>query len=412
MKTKLLLLIIPALLCADDLKSLLDFATTNNKMVVSNEITQMSKQKDVESSQSAYYPTVDVGASYSRYDDRSKNSPGDIYSAYAKVGMDLYDGEKKDNTVKQNKELLSSSKYSSSSYKKALQLQIVEDFYNIKSAQSTLNALKDKEVQLLAELDRVKKFFDVGSATIDEIDRLKAEYSDNLYQIDQVKYQIISLKKLLSIKIGRNVESLEDSCIQPPQNITKETSDEILALQANASSLTYSAKTVESAYLPQVRIEDTYSFYEYGRDDITHPQGLANQNALMLSVNMRIFDKGTISKQKESVLLQEKALQKEIEQAKDEQAINIELATLNISTTKAQINSAKSSLESAESAFKAISDKYAVGAVDNVTYLDSLSVRTNAKAQYETALNNLQITYASYYYYTNKNIKEYIKCQN
>jgi len=396
MKTKLLLLIVPALLCADNL----------------NSFTQMSKQKDVESSQSAYYPTIDTGASYSRYDDRSKNSPGDIYNAYAKVGMDLYDGEYKHNTIKQNKKLLSSVKYSSSSYKKGLQLQIVKDFFNIKSAKSTLNALKDKEVQLLAELDRVQKFFDVGSATIDEIDRLKAEYNDNLYQIDHVKYQIISLKRLLSIKIGKKVTSIENSCVQSPQDMSNETSDAILALQANASSLTYGAKTVSSAYLPQVRLEDTYSLYGYGRDDATHPKGLDNQNILMLTVNMRLFDRGTISKQKESILLREKALQKEIEYSKDEQNTNIELASLQIDTTKAQIKSAKSSLDSAQSAYKTISEKYSVGAVDNVTYLDALSIQTNAKAQYETALNNLQINYASYYYYTNKNIKEYITCQN
>ena len=262
MKTKLLFLIVPALLCADNLKSLLDYATTSNKMVVSNKLTKMSKEKDVEASKSAYYPTVDVGAYYNRDDARTTYTPGDVYSAYANVGMDLYDGGKKDNTVKQNEKLLSSSKYSSSSYKKSLQLDIVQDYYDIKSAESTLKALQDKETQLLAEVDRVQKFFDVGSATIDEIDRLKAEYSDNLYQIDQIKYQIISLKKLLSIKIGKEVTDIDDASITAPQNLSKEISDSIQALQASASSLQYSAKTISSAYKPQVRIEDTYSLYD------------------------------------------------------------------------------------------------------------------------------------------------------
>ncbi|MCK9490971.1 MAG: TolC family protein, partial [Sulfurimonas sp.] len=143
--------------------------------------------------------------------------------------------------------------------------------------------------------------------------------------------------------------------------------------------------------------------------DKTHPEGLENQNKLMLTLNMRLFDMGVITKQKEALLLEEKALQSEVEYAINEQDVNVELAMLKIGTTKAQIKSAKSSLESAESAYNTISEKYEVGSVDNVTYLDALSVRTNAKSQYERALNNLQISYASYYYHTNKNIKEYVK---
>ncbi len=409
MKKKFLLLIIPALMYADNLESLLDFAISNNKIVASRVLTQKVKLKNVESSQSDYYPVVDLGTTYSRSDDRTNFVPGDIYSGYAKVSMDLYDGGRKLNTVKQNKALHTSSKFETSSFKKSLQLLIVEDFFSIKSAKSTLNALKDKEAQLVAELDRVQKFFDVGSATIDEIDRLKAEKSGNSYQMDQVKYQIASLKKLLSIKVGKKIATLEDSFLIKPKSIEKEENDEILALKADASSLSYSANVISSAYLPQIRIEDTYGFYGYGRTDSAHSKGIDKQNNLLFTLNMKLFDMGTISKQKESVLIQKEALKKQIEQLTDEQNISLELALLKINTTKAQINNAKSSLKSASSAYETINKKYAVGAVDNVAYLDALSVRTNAKSQYESALNNLQIAYASYYYYANKNISEYIK---
>jgi len=407
--TKLLLLVIPVFIYAESLKSLLDFATINNKMAISKDLQEMARQKDVESSKSEYYPTIDAGALYSSDDVRSYNMPGDTYSGYATISLDLYNGGETQNTIKQNEELSLSAKYNSLSYRKNLQLNITEDYYNIKSDKSNLNALKDKEIQLLAEIDRITKFFDVGSATIDEIDRLKAEYSDNLFQIDQIKYQIISLKRLLSIKVGKRVNSVQEAFIEEPKNLIKEISDSILALESSALALTYSANVISSAYMPQVKIEDTYSLYGYERYDTSHPEGMDDQNKLMLTLNMRLFDMGTIAKQKESILLEEKALQSEIEYAKHEQDVNIELAILKIGTTKAQIISAKSSIESAESAYKIISEKYEAGSVDNVTYLDALSVRTNAKSQYERALNNLQISYATYYFHTNKNIKEYIK---
>ena len=406
---RLLFLAIPALICAEDLRELLDFATANNNIVVAKSLREESKLKDIESSQSAYYPTIDVGGNAQSLKDRTPNQAGDTYNGYAKVGVDLYDGGKKSNTIEQNKALLESSKYDTSSYRKSLQLLIVQDFFAIKSSEASLKALEEKHTQLSADLDRIKKFYDVGSATTDEIDKLQAALSNNSYQIDATKFQILSLKRLLGVKIGKKIATLEDSNIDAPQNVQKELSDDIKALSANASSLTYTAKALHSAYMPQIRLEDTYNLYDYGRTDFAHPQGLDNQNKLMLTISMRLFDNGTVSKQKESLFIQQKALESEIKQNTEIQDINADLALSKIDTTKAQIQSAKSSLDSALSAYEVIAKKYELGAVDNIAYLDALSVKTNAKAQYEEALNNLQIAYASYYYYANKNIKEFIR---
>ncbi len=406
---KLLFLVIPALVYAEGLKSLLDFATTNNNIVASKILTQESNLKTVESSKSAYYPTIDAGGFYQNLNARTRNTPGDIYSGYATVGVDLYDGGRKSNTIKQNIALLESSKYDTKSYKKSLQLSITQDFYTIKSVEASLKALDEKQIQLKAELERIKKFYEVGSATKDQIDKLQAAYSNNVYQIDATKFQILSLKKLLSVKIGKKITILDDSTIKIPKNLQKDLSDDIKALSAKTSSLTYTANTINSSYLPQISLEDTYSLYNYGRSDVSHPRGLGNQNKLMLTFNIRLFDHGSLEKQKESILIQKNALLKQVKQATQIQDINTELALSKINTTKAQISSAKISLESANSAYETISKKYEVGAVDNVSYLDALSVKTNAKSQYEAALNNLQIAYATYYYYTNKNIQEYIK---
>lgn len=401
--------IVPAWIYAEGLKSLIDFASTNNNIVVSKNLTQSAKRKDIESAKSAYYPTVDAGGYYQNLNSRTLGVPGDVYSGYVKVGVDLYDGGKKSNVIEKNKALLESSKYDTSSYKKSLTLSITQDFYTIKSTEATLIALEEKNTQLIAELDRIKQFYEVGSATKDEVDKLQAALSNNIYQMDAIKFQILSLKKLLSVKIGKNITTLDDSALMAPQGVEKELSDDIQSLTFNASSFEYSAKTLNAAYLPQIRIEDTYSLYDYGSSDTTHPEGLDNQNKLMLTFNVRLFDNGNVNKQKESILIQKRALESQIKQATQIQDINVDLAMSKISTTKEQINSAKSSLISATSAYETIAEKYKVGVADNIAYLDALSVKTNAKAQYEEALNNLQIAYGEYYYYANKNIGEFIK---
>jgi outer membrane protein TolC len=406
----ILCVITPAMIYASSLKEILEFATAKNDIVLSKEMTQESKVLDLESTQNSYYPTLDVGGTYQSLNEKSRGVAGDISSVYAKIGLDIYDGGKKSALVDKNRALLESSKFDTEAYKKSLELSITEDFYTIKSTEATLRAYEEKNLQLVAELDRIKQFFNVGSATKDEIDKLQAELSNNIYLIDATKFQIHSLKRLLSVKIGREINSLDDTLLVNPQGVTKELSDEIKALKANALSYNYSAENLLAGYKPQIRLEDTFSVYGYGRGDNSYYyEGVDNQNKLALTFNIKLFDNSVIDKQKESLLVQKRALEQQIQQAKTIQDINVELASAKIQTIIAQIQSAKSSLESATSAYETISEKYKVGVVDNVAYLDALSTKTDAKAQYEAALNNLQIAYANYYYYTNKNIKDYIK---
>ena len=409
MNKKLALALIPAIFYGEDLRSLLEFATLNNKTAQSKSLSKEAKIKEVESAKSAYFPTLDAGGYFQNQNQSTPQQPGDTYNGYAKIGVDIYDGGKKRSAVKQNEALLEAAQYDESYYKKSLQLDITQDFYSIKSLKASLTALEDKSVQLEADLDRIKKFFDVGSATVDDVDKLQAAYSSNLYIIEESRYQLLSLIKLLGIKIGKDAGEPDNSTIEPPQNIQKETGDDVKSLRANSFSLARAAEGITSVYYPQLRLEDSYSVYNYGRSDFEHPKGVYNQNTLALSLNIRLFDNGVVTKQKESLQLQKMALDKRIKELEETRDINAELSLSKINTTKAQIQSARQGLEAANSAYKMSAKKFEAGVIDNVAYLDALSVKTNAKAQYETALNNLQIAYASYYFNTNKNIKEYVK---
>jgi len=404
-----ILLALCMVLYGDSLKSLLIFAPINNKIVKSKQFTQIAKQKELQSIKNSYYPTINLGGFYQNLNTRTPMRAGDIYNGYASIGVNLYDGGRKKSIIEQDRALLNSAKYDTSSYKKSLQLSIVRDYFNILSIKQSLKALNDKNTQLKAEVSRIQKFFKVGSATKESVDKLKAALSNNEYQIDATKYQILAFKKLLSLKVGRKVGTLKVVYIKKLINLQKNLSDNIKVLNQEAKSLEFGAKSVNSAYKPQVKLEDTFNLYGYGGYDLSHPKGLNHQNNLMLSFNMKIFDNGVIKKQKESLLSQKIAIQEQISQLKNEQNINIELALSKINTINAQIKSANSSLIFANSAYKSISEKFDAGSVDNVTFLDALSVKTDAKAQYEKALNDLQIAYATYYFYTNNNIKDFIK---
>lgn len=409
MKFKLLLFLCPVIFYAQTLSFLIDSASSNNNIIKSKLFLEKSKVKDLESIKSTYYPTIDLATSFRSVNQRTPNVSGDTYSAYANLSYDLYDGGKRSNLVKKGESSLEYTKYNTLLYKNNLYISIIEDFYSIKTKQAQLKALKDKDKQLKEELDRANKFYNVGISTKDDVDNLKAAYSNNLYELDSTRFEILSLKKLFSLKSGVEITTLDKSSILEPKDLIKNSNNTIKQLEENSKSLTYSANILNSQYLPLLKVEDTYSFYDYDRYDASHAEGLDKQNVLMLTLSMKLFDNGSIKKQKEVLFLEKKALEEEIKQENISQDINIELAISKIRTVKAQIKSANNTLSSATSAFKTISKKYEVGQEDHVSYLDALSVRTEAKAQYEAALYNLQVAYASYYYYANKNIREFIQ---
>lgn len=406
---RLLILIIPVFIYGESLKSLLDFSTQNSDLVVSKTLTQKAKSINIEAKRSAYYPTIDVGAFYQTLQERTPMQAGDVYSGYAKIGFDIYDGGKKSSLLSQSENEYKASGFDLGATKKSLSLQIVQDFFNIKSLKATLASRDEAKNSLQEQLSRMERFFLAKVATKDDVDRLQAAYDTNIYEMESIKLQILSFLKSLELKVGKKIRSFDDSKFGEFKEHKIESMDSVKSLVAKKDALVSGAESVDSLYYPQIKIEDTYSVYGYERVDALHPEGVDNQNKLMLSLNLRLFDKGSVAKSKEMLMIDSQALNAQLSFTKKEQQMQYELALSRIQTSRMKIKSAKSALVSASSAFKTISKKYDAGIVDNVVYLDALSSHTSAKALYETSLNDLEVAFASYYYYAGKNIEEFLK---
>ena len=406
---KILLLILPLAMYAESLKSLLDFATQHSDLVVSKTFTQKAKKSEVEARKSAYYPTLDVGAYYQTLEERTPTQPGDVYSGYAKLGLDIYDGGRKSSLLSQSENANKSSSFDSDATRKDLSLKIVQGFFAIKSLEATLEARNEAKKSLQEQLTRMQRFYIARVATQDDVDRLQAAYDTNVYEMEALKFQILTLMKTLELNVGKEILTLNDSKFQDFKDSELELIDSLKSLMAQKDALISGAESIDSVYYPQIRVEDTYSIYGYNRSDVLHPEGVDNQNKLLLTLNLRLFDNGTLSKTKEALLSNSQALNTQVAYATKEQKMQYDLAISRIQTNTIKIKSAKSALVSASSAFKTISKKYDAGIVDNVVYLDALSSQTSAKALYETSLNDLEVAYAFYYFYAGKNIEEFLQ---
>ncbi len=406
--SKLFLLLLPFSLFAEDLKTILSYSMQNNALVSAKTFTKDAQSKELKSLENSYYPTIDLGAYYQRTDERTPMQAGTVYSGFAKIGFDIYDGGRKSAQVKQKKDALHSSSLDINAQKRVLSLEIVQDFFLIKNFNASLISLQEAQKSLTAQLQRVNRFYEAQLATKDDVDRLQAVYDTNIYEIESLKFNILSTKHSLELKVGKKIDVLDNSHFKNLENIEYEIADYIQSLELKQSAIKHSANSIDSIYYPQIRVEDTYSIYAYGGTDSKHPEGLDNQNRLLLSANLRLFDNATIGEMKQSVELNAMALSQEIEYQKSTQKMNYDLSLLRIKTSRVKIESALSALNSAKSAFESVEKKYDAGIVDNVVYLDALSAKTNATALYESSKNDLEIAYAIYYFYSGKNIEEYL----
>lgn len=407
---KTLLMLLPLFVYAQTLPSLLESASKNNDHIIAKDLNSVAKKEELQSKKKLNLPTLDAGAFYQRSDKANPFNPGTIMSAYAKVAYDIYTGGKNESLIKQKESELSASMFEVEAMKKSVELQVVQSFFSIKTLEASLVAQKESSRAVAAQLKRVKGFLKASLATQDDVDRLQSAYDKNMYAIESLKFQILQAKKQLSLQVGEDVTTLDNASFKKVDEKPSEL-DSIKALRAKASSTQQAANQIDSFYMPQVRVEDTYSLFGYmdkpkfGGKEIAL---LDNQNKLMLSVNMRLYDFGMMSEAKESVLIQSRAVEQEINFQSKEQKMQQELALERIKTAKLQIKSAQSALKSATSALKTITEKYNSGIVDNVAYLDALSQETQAKSMHEASLNNLEIAYALYYYYNAKKLGDYL----
>lgn len=77
-----LLILVPFFIFAQShsLKTLINHANKENELIKAKEINIKAKQKEVDAAKSAYWPTVDIGASHSMLSPNYIASPGQVSS--------------------------------------------------------------------------------------------------------------------------------------------------------------------------------------------------------------------------------------------------------------------------------------------------------------------------------------------
>lgn len=411
-----ILLLMPLFIFAQSygLKTFIEHANKTNGLIKAKEINIQAKQESINAAQSAYWPTVDIGGDYSLFSPNYLISPGQVGNAYASVRVDLYDGGRKDAILRAKDFEHEASLFEKSAFEKSITLEIVRHYYSIKKLKASIYALEKRSTELKAQIQRVKKFLGAGLSTQEDYSKLVAVYENNNFTLENTKLMLETSEENLQLISGISAKKLKKNTFREPKNIHFETFETIKMLQANASAIGENANAIDAGYMPQVNLSDTYQKSHY--DDTISLPGLSgdsffvdNQNRLMVSVNMRLFDKGKMSKESEAVKYQKLSLLSEIAHAKKEQKMNFKLASRSLKTNRTKLRSSKSAFKAAKITYDVIRQKYEAGLVDNIAFLDALTQKTLAYARHQETIYDYEISKSIYYYYAGKSPKKFIR---
>ncbi|MCW8838331.1 MAG: TolC family protein, partial [Thiovulaceae bacterium] len=297
---------------------------------------------------------------------------------------------------------------------KDISLQVTSLYFNMHIIKADVISLEQSKKQLEEQLHQQQKFFEAKLVTEDNVARIEAAIANTDYQIEVKKYAYDEYSSLLRTLTNMEIDALKQQSIIEPTQVEVKELDSIKSMQAKAESVGYKAEQLDSSNYPTVTLSDKYSYYKYGDDGleklgIPNVERIENQNVITLSLNMKLFDFGAASKQREVVLSEQNALFSQLAYKKKEVEEDIKLALRSIKKAKKLLYASELSQDASNRTYNIVHKKYKARVVDYVNYLDALSNKIEADAQYNRAFGALQISYAKYYYYIGLDIKEYIK---
>jgi len=400
--------LVPFYLYGQNLNQLVD-SSLQNQLVASTKQNITSLQSQYKSVQNSYMPSLTVGANYSNTNEETAAVANSSIVGYAKINYVLYDGGKKGARFNAFKSNINSANMSLEALKNNISIQVVNYYFNYHSLLAQKEAKHQEITQLNAQYNRLVKFMDAGTATSDEIDKIKSRVENANVTLHEIELNLQNILHNLEYITAQNVTIESGSTIKDVQGKKENLRSDIKALEFDMKKILADARATKSSNFPMVSLDNTLNYYDMNYDNPAFDNGVDSQNVFKLNLSWKLYDFDATNSAYQSIYKQYKSLKSKYEYEKNKASIDLKLAIKSYNIAKLKIDSATSALKAATSTYETIQAKYQNGLVDNVAYLESLSERFSALGVLKSAKYDLEIKKANIIYYSGKNVWEYIK---
>ena len=425
LKTGILMaILLPTTLLADEKQqSLLDIyhqALAHDPTLASALSANKAAQEIIEQGKALYRPTVNFNAdanttqSHIRYLNATPppgNSNFENLKAVIEARQPIY---RKQNLVEMEEAVtqvsLADKQYHLS--QQDLMLRTTQAYFEVLIAQDKIELIDAQKVAILSQLDQAKATFEVGTATITDVNEAQARYdlivaqeiaAVNEFEIAKRSVEAITGEiptKLATVKADIQVTQLSQT-MHDWQQVGLQNN---LNIQIQQDALKLAEQEVERAnagHLPTLdAVASVGDSYSNGSPSVFSAGNDLKSATIGLQLQIPLYAGGAISSRARQALLNKQKAQDDVDIARRKTDLETQRAYLNLGTTIAQVKALQQALTSSQSQLDSTRLGYEVGVRTSVDVLNAQQQLFSAKrdllqARYSYLVNIIRLKAAS-----------------
>jgi outer membrane protein len=383
--------------------SLLDLyhqAVSNDPTLASALSANQAAQEIIEQGKALYRPSVNLSAGVNVTQSNIEYNGGT--NPFKTAGRTNYEGYnygvdarqpifRKQNLVQmdQTKTQVSQADKQLHLIKQDLIVRTTQSYFEVLIAQDKIELMGAQKAAILSQLEQAKANFEVGTATITDVNEAQARYdliiaqeiaAVNDYQVAQRKVQAITgeiPQKLASVRADIKPNSLDQS-MDKWLEVSEQNN---LNIQIQQDALKFSEQEIDRSKAGHLPTLDAVASYTdtYANGSASGFGSDLKNGTLGLQLQIPLYQGGaTSSKVRQAVLNKQKA-QNDVEIAHRQAALDTQSAYLNLSTTIAQVKALEQALISSQSQVDSTKLGYEVGVRTSVDVLNAEQQLFSAK---------------------------------
>lgn len=391
-------------------------ALANDPALASALNTNRAAQEIIEQGKALYRPTINFSASAnnSRTDIRfiDRDIPGgranfDTYRAGFEARQPIY---RKQNLVQmdQAQTQVNQADKQYNLTQQALILRSTEAYFQVLIAQDQITLIQAQKAAILSQLEQAKATFEVGTATITDVNEAQARFdltvaqevaAINELQIAKRAVQAITgeiPETLANIRADINVVPLQQS-MEDWQEIARQNNLNIQIQQETLALAEQEIKRANAGHLPTLDLVASYS------DSLVNgsptPFNAGNQLKIAtigLQLDIPLYQGGAISSQVRQAVYNKQRAQDDLELARRQTDLEAQRSFLNLNTSIAQVKALDQALISSQSQLDSTELGYEVGVRTSVDVLNAQQQLFSAKrdllqARYNYLVNIIRL---------------------
>lgn len=363
-----------------------EYARQHNISLQKSRIAEQMSGYSLEEAKGQWQPTLDFATTQGYTNTPMAESNRNTYnSSYGfNAGWTLYNGGKRENTIKQQKLNVEISRYNTDDMLRTLETDLLQVYVNILYSRESIGIYEEAAKVSKAQADRAQQLMEAGKLSRVDYAQLKAQYEQDKYNLVNARSTYDSrrmeLKRLLQLGIDSEITPVAVSWtkeevlaglppIEESYQLAIATDAKIKGLDLGQAVSELDVEIAKGGRMPQIGVNAGIGtgYYAPGKSFGTALKQGLNEN-IGLSLSIPILDGKKTSTAIAKARAAQLDAQLDIDQRETELAQTVENWYIDTRSAQSRFSAAESQRESAKLSDELTNERFRLGYV-NITEL-------------------------------------------